>query len=79
MIPIGSTLIRLSDYKGKIIRIYRKGERLWIAESAKNRESVKDTWPMEALPERLQAWVLNELHSRETIVPLNTGGSFWAR
>ena len=79
MIPIGSTLIRISEYKGKIVRLYRKRDRVYILEARKNRENLQESWPFESVPERLRAWVLNELYSRETIVPLNTGGSFWAR
>lgn len=79
MIPVGSTLIRLGEFKNKTIRIYRKGSKVYISEGKKHRESVSDSWELSNLPERLKAFVLNELYSRETVIALNIHKPFWSR
>lgn len=79
MIPVGSTLIRLGEFKGKIVRLYRKRDRVYVLEAKKNREHLQESWPFESVPERLKAFVLNELYSRETVIALNIHKPFWSR
>lgn len=79
MIPTGSILIRLGEYKGMTIRIYQKGSKIYVSEAKKHRESVCDHWELDNLPERLKLWVMHELNSRDTVLVGDLHKNFWVR
>lgn len=78
-IPMGASLIRIGEHKGKVIRIYQKYDQVFVSESKKNREACQDSWAIKTIPERLRDFVLNELYSRDSVITKDIHKCFWAR
>jgi hypothetical protein len=69
VIPVGATLIRLSEYKNRTIRIYALGRKLWLSSSHKQSERNVHYYAIDELPEGLLEHAKEQVYGRKTMVP----------